>query len=95
MLLALPMAAEAQNDIILIDTIADPTVGIEGAEPIFVELDSLSADSITATGKQKKAKRDWNTWRPDVKKALWLAIVTENSGNCPSSTEDSWDASTP
>lgn len=80
MLLALPMAAEAQNDIILIDTIADPTVGIEGAEPIFVELDSLPADSITATGKQKKAKRDWNTWRPDVKKALWLAIVIPGAG---------------
>ena len=80
MLLALPMAAEAQNDIILIDTIADPTVGIEGAEPIFIELDSLPADSITATGKQNKAKRDWNTWRPDVKKALWLAIVIPGAG---------------
>lgn len=30
--------------------------------------------------KQKKPKRDWATWRPDVKKAMWLAIVLPGGG---------------
>jgi hypothetical protein len=28
----------------------------------------------------KKAKRDWATWRPNSKKALWLAIVIPGAG---------------
>ncbi len=38
-------------------------------------LDSLSVDSI-----QKKAKRDWNTWRPNAKRAMWLAMVIPGAG---------------
>ena len=31
----------------------------------------LMADTIEF----KKAKRDWNTWRPDPKRAMWLGVV--------------------
>lgn len=30
--------------------------------------------------KKKREKRDWSTWRPDTKKALWLAIVLPGAG---------------
>jgi len=32
------------------------------------------------TLKAKKQKRDWNTWRPNVKRAMWLAIVLPGAG---------------
>lgn len=28
----------------------------------------------------KKIKRDWNTWRPDAKQAMWLAVVLPGAG---------------
>ncbi len=28
----------------------------------------------------KKQKRDWSTWRPDTKRAMWLAIVLPGAG---------------
>lgn len=30
--------------------------------------------------KQKKQKRDWTTWKPNVKKAMWMAIVIPGGG---------------
>ena len=37
----------------------------------------VSPDSIPT---KKKAKRDWATWRPDTKRALWLSIVLPGAG---------------
>ena len=28
----------------------------------------------------KKPKRDWSTWRPDTKRAMWLALVLPGAG---------------
>ncbi len=36
---------------------------------------TLTEDSIA-----KRAKRDWNTWRPNAKRAMWLAIVIPGAG---------------
>ncbi len=33
-----------------------------------------------STGKKKKEKRDWSTWRPSAKRAMWLAIVIPGAG---------------
>ncbi len=35
----------------------------------------LSNDSVA-----QRMKRDWNTWRPNAKKAMWLAIVLPGAG---------------
>ena len=80
MLIALSSTAMAQTDVIFIDTIADPTLTIDGNDAILVDDGSLALDSIVVGKKAKKAKRDWNTWRPDVKKAMWLAIVIPGAG---------------
>ena len=53
-------------------------------------LDALSTDTLTLdaldTGMKslralhRKVKRDWTTWRPDIKRALWLSIVLPGAG---------------
>lgn len=49
------------------------------AESILSHEDSLrlvaSTDSVA-----KKARRDWVTWRPNPKRALWLALVLPGAG---------------
>lgn len=54
------------------------------------KLTTITADSIlpvangTAQGADslpaKKHKRDWATWKPDVKRALWLSLVLPGAG---------------
>jgi len=56
---------------------SDETQILQG-EKVFVVNDSSEllalGDSLT------KKKRDWATWRPNVKKALWLAVVLPGAG---------------
>lgn len=47
---------------------------VEG-EQVFTS-DSLSM----LVGKETKFKRDWKTWRPSAKRAMWLAIVCPGAG---------------
>lgn len=43
--------------------------------------DLTPADSIAVLKMAgKKAKRDWTTWKPDPKRAMWLAIVLPGAG---------------
>ena len=42
-------------------------------------IDTIQFDIQDGT-KPLKVKRDWNTWRPDPKRALWLAIVIPGGG---------------
>jgi len=43
------------------------------------EKDSLTT-TFTHTLQKHKEKRDWNTWRPNPKRAMWLAIVLPGAG---------------
>ena len=38
------------------------------------------ADSSKIKLKMKRPKRDWSTWRPNAKRAMWLAIVLPGAG---------------
>lgn len=48
--------------------------------------DKLPADGVLAIGQSadkplgKRPKRDWSTWRPDTKRAMWLALVLPGAG---------------
>jgi len=53
-------------------TRADSVITVEEIEPT----QSVLIDST----KLVKPKRDWNTWRPDPKRALWLALVIPGGG---------------
>ena len=43
-------------------------------------IDIILPDSAWSGKKAKKSKRDWSTWRPNPKRALWLAIVAPGAG---------------
>ena len=53
-------------------TRADSVITVEEIEPT----QSVLIDST----KLVKPKRDWSTWRPDPKRALWLALVIPGGG---------------
>ena len=68
------------NDIIFMDgdsTDWSPDDTILGDTLFSLEDDNglLLADTLVV-----KPKRDWSTWRPDAKRALWLAIVLPGAG---------------
>lgn len=44
------------------------------------KFDSLSVVVDTTFNKKKEFKQDWSTWRPDPKRALWLALVIPGGG---------------
>ena len=46
----------------------------------FAPTDSLKMANIDHIVKQPKKTRDWSTWRPDTKRALWLALVLPGAG---------------
>lgn len=51
------------------------------AETVVEQEQKITADSLTTIiGKPAKVKRDWNTWKPNPKRAMWLAIVCPGAG---------------
>mgnify|MGYP000396868356 FL=1 len=57
----------------------NPTDSVINAESLLSRSDSLSLVATTDSV-AKKAKRDWATWRPNPKRALWLALVLPGAG---------------
>jgi len=49
------------------------------AEKLLSPTDSIRLSTATDSV-AKRAKRDWSTWRPNPKRALWLAIVLPGAG---------------
>ena len=51
---------------------------------IVSAVDSASLDNVgkvdSVIVKRRKEKRDWSTWRPSAKRAMWLAIVIPGAG---------------
>ena len=48
--------------------------------PDSVALVLPKADAIATADARKMEKRDWATWTPDPKRALWLALVIPGGG---------------
>ena len=47
----------------------------------LTKTDSLSVVVVDTTfSKKRKTEQDWSTWRPDPKRALWLALVIPGGG---------------
>lgn len=55
------------------------TDSVISAGSLLSRNDSLSLVASTDSV-AKKAKRDWTTWRPNPKRALWLALVLPGAG---------------
>ena len=78
---SLPWAAQAQKAVSASQSTADenqPAV-VAPADTTFSAKDSLKLNSMLQVA-TKKPKRDWSTWRPDTKRAMWLAIVLPGAG---------------
>ena len=81
LLTSLPWAAQAQKAVSASQSTADenqPAV-VAPADTTFSAKDSLKLNSMLQVA-TKKPKRDWSTWRPDTKRAMWLAIVLPGAG---------------
>ena len=51
------------------------------APPLIVpEMDTIATTVLITDSVPAKKKRDWNTWRPNPKRAMWLAIVLPGAG---------------
>lgn len=65
---------------------ANDTLGAavkDSVAKIVAAVDSANQTSIVikdSLGKKRKEKRDWSTWRPSAKRAMWLAIVIPGAG---------------
>lgn len=74
-LMLMPVAIDAQEDSARIIIPTEDTIKVE--ETLTHE-DSIQL--MVTTDSLKKHKRDWATWRPDPKRALWLALVLPGAG---------------
>lgn len=77
--LALSLAATTgfAQEVVTVDSIT-PTepMGVE----ILMDDDTLQMGRLFATDTLVKPRRDWSTWRPNAKRAMWLAIVLPGAG---------------
>ena len=65
--------ATAQTDV------ADMKSNNDSVSAIFTQQDTLRMLAQTDSVKLRK-HRDWKTWRPNPKRAMWLAIVLPGAG---------------
>lgn len=49
----------------------------DSLEQVFAKRDSIG---LSKAAKKIKQKRDWNTWKPDAKRAMWLALAIPGAG---------------
>lgn len=80
-------AAWCQAQIQVGDSIKDTDprviIGEDNAKAIPAEKAVNPSDTLVFAESEKtakKIKRDWNTWRPDAKRAMWLAVVLPGAG---------------
>jgi len=72
------IVAYAQKDSDAVQSVSVEPELIDGKQIVG---DLTPADSIAVLKMAgKKAKRDWTTWKPDPKRAMWLAIVLPGAG---------------
>ncbi len=77
-------APESSTDILPTDTMQavqalTTTDTIQAAQTLTAK-DSIGILEAKQTVEKIKQKRDWTTWKPDPKRAMWLAIVLPGAG---------------
>ena len=66
------------EDLAVMDSIAKADSRILFGDSLTTTTDSTSV--VVLNKKEKKPKRDWNTWKPNPQRALWLALVIPGAG---------------
>lgn len=67
---------EVKLDSVIGKAMSDTTLRADN--PVLTAKDTLALLHLQKEG--KKMKRDWATWKPDPKRAMWLAIVLPGAG---------------
>ena len=62
------------------DTAAIHPAILDELSDSILQAESLFADTIDFQLSGKKPKRDWSTWRPNPKRAMWLALALPGAG---------------
>ena len=75
-------AAEQTDSIAEQHDMLDPAIAvIAGYDSVqTVIMDSVAAKQGDIKKAEKRAKRDWATWKPNPKRAMWLAIMLPGAG---------------
>ena len=74
-------AQQEDSTLVVMDSLAVSDVRI--LLPVdTISVMAVDSASVIVTGKPKtqKVQRDWNTWKPDPQRALWLALVVPGAG---------------
>ena len=78
LLLVMSISSFAQTeDLAVMDSIAQADSRILLGDTLSMVPDTTSF--VFKKGR-KKMKRDWNTWKPNPQRALWLALVLPGAG---------------
>ncbi len=78
--LALPLAAQQlATGTVETGFLVQPEDSTVKASDLITPADSVALTHSTDSLARHK-KRDWNTWRPNAKRAMWLAIVLPGAG---------------
>ena len=78
-MLVASISCQAQTeDLAVMDSIAKADSRILFGDSLVTTTDSTSV--VVLNKKEKKPKRDWNTWKPNPQRALWLALVIPGAG---------------
>ena len=85
LLLLAPMGAQAQKSkqkkqVTDVPTIASADSAKIAIDSMLTAQDSSKLASLTQSAKPVRKKRNWATWRPDTKRAMWLALVLPGAG---------------
>ena len=78
MLLAATYCQAQTEDLTVMDSLAKADSKQLLGDTVITEGDSASV--VVMKGKKIKPKRDWNTWKPNPQRALWLALVLPGAG---------------
>ncbi len=62
------------------DMMPADTVIITDSAKNLMRADSVAVIQMATQDTVHSKKRDWSTWRPDIKRAMWLAIVIPGGG---------------
>jgi hypothetical protein len=66
------------DDLAVMDSLAQSDAKILLGDTLETAADTTSV--MLKKERKKKEKRDWNTWRPNPQRALWLALVLPGAG---------------
>lgn len=78
MFVGVAQGIEAQTDKVLVADTLMPS--LTEKQQVKADADVMNDTVRLEMPKAKRPRRDWSTWRPEAKRALWLALVLPGAG---------------